>query len=267
MKLKKILIRSFSVLVAIYVIGCGYMYFTQEDFIFHPTKLSKNAKLNFEIPFEEISIAVKDAKINGVLFKVPEPKGIIFFVHGNAGNILDQGIPAKFYTSLGFDFFSFDYRGFGKSSGEITDEEQFYKDVQSAYDYVKESYSEEKITVIGYSVGTASAAMITESNNPSKLILIAPYYSLIDMAVRDYKIVPTFLLKYKFETHRFLEKIKKPVLLIHGDKDEVLPFEGSEMLSKLLDKDDEFVPIKNQGHNDFEDNKLFSKKVSEFLVR
>lgn len=267
MKLKKIFIRSFSVLAAIYIIGCGYMYFAQEDFIFHPSKLTKNAKLKFDIPFEEITIAVNEANINAVLFKVPEPKGIVFFVHGNAGNILDQGIPAKFYTSLGFDFFSFDYRGFGKSDGEITDEEQFYKDVQSAYNFVKGKYSEEKITVIGYSVGTASAAMITERNNPAKLILIAPYYSLVDMALRDYKIVPTFLLKYKFETYRFLEKIKKPVLLIHGDKDEVLPFEGSKMLSKLLDKDDEFVPIKNQGHNDFEENELFSSKVSEFLIR
>jgi pimeloyl-ACP methyl ester carboxylesterase len=241
------------------------MYFEQEGFIFHPTKLSMNSKLEFSIPFEEVTIPVKGAKLNAVYFKIPNPKGVIFFVHGNAGNLLDQEVPAKFYTALGFDFFTFDFRGYGKSSGEITSEEQFYDDVQSSYNFIKGNYSEKDIYVIGYSVGTASAAMITQRNNPGKLVLIAPYFSLVDMTIRDYKIVPTFLLEYKFETHRFLEKIKKPVLLIHGKIDEVLPFESSVMLSKLLDKDDEFFPIKNQGHNDFEGNVLFSNKIREFL--
>jgi len=265
--MKKILLRTLSGLIIVYLLVCGFMYFTQEDFIFHPTKLSANHKLKFSIPFEEVTIPVNEAKLNAVYFKVPHPKGVIFFVHGNAGNVLDQEVPAEFYTQLGYDFYTFDYRGYGKSTGEISNEEQFYTDVQANYNYLKAKYAEKDISVIGYSVGTASAAMVTQRNNPGKLVLIAPYYSLIDMTMRDYSFLPTFILKYKFETNRFLEKIKKPVLLIHGKIDDVLPFEGSLMLSRLLDKDDEFVPIKNQGHNDFEENKLFSTKISEFLDR
>lgn len=265
--MKKFLTRALFVITAIYVGGCAYMYFYQEDFIFHPDKLSSNSTLHFDIPFEEICIPVDGKSLSSAYFKVPNSKGLVFFLHGNAGNLLSQNEAAQFYTALGYDFFTFDYRSFGKSSGEIESEEQFFKDIQIAYDLMKEKYDESKIFVIGYSVGTASAAMITARNNPSKLILIAPYYSLVDMTVRNYKIVPTFLLKYRFETNVFLAKIKKPILLIHGDKDEVLPFECSVELAKLLDADDTFLPIKNQGHNGFEENKLFKTAIIDFLNR
>lgn len=241
------------------------MYFYQEEFIFHPKKLKHSSELHFSIPFQEIKIAAKGAILNGALFKSKKSKGLIFFLHGNAGNLLNQDDAAKFYTQLGYDFFTFDYRGYGKSTNEISSEDQFFDDIQSAYDFVKKEYSEELINVVGYSIGTASAAMISSRNHPSKLLLIAPYYSLLDMTIRKYKIIPTFLLEYKFETNKYLERIKSPVLLIHGDQDDILPFEGSIQLSKLLNKKSKFLPIKGQGHNNFEENTLFQKNVAAFL--
>lgn len=263
--MKKFLLRFLAASLIVYTAGCAYMFFFQEDFIFHPEKLASNSKLTFSIPFQEVKLPVKGAVLNGALFKSIESKGLVFFLHGNAGNLLDQNEAANFYTKLGYDFFTFDYRGFGKSSNEISSEEQFFDDIQAAYNYIKKIYKESSINVIGYSVGTASAAMITSRNNPSKLVLIAPYYSLVDMTVRNYKIVPTFLLEYKFETHKYLEQIKKPVLLVHGDQDDVLPFECSLELSKLLDEDDRFLPIKGQDHNHFEENEIFKSTVRDFL--
>ena len=263
--MKKFLLRLFAVLIILYTAGCAYMFFFQEDFIFHPKKLASTSKLSFTIPFEEVKLPVNGAILNGALFKSDKSKGLVFFLHGNSGNLLDQDQAANFYTKLGYDFFTFDYRGFGKSTGEISSEEQFFSDIQAAYNYIKKSYKESMINVVGYSVGTASAAMITSRNNPSKLVLIAPYYSLVDMTVRNYKIVPTFLLEYKFETYKYLEQIKKPVLLVHGDQDEVLPFECSLELSKLLDEDDRFVPIKGQDHNYFEENEIFASAVTDFF--
>lgn len=264
--MKKFLKRLVGFVLIVYIIGCGYMFFMQEGFIFYPDKLSTSAKLNYSIPFEEVTFAAKGAKLNAVYCKVPNSKGLIFFLHGNKGNLRNQETKAKFYNKMGYDFFCFDYRGFGKSGGEITSEKQFFEDVQVAYDFVKKDYSEKAITVIGYSVGTCSAAMITSTNNPANLILIAPYYSMSDMTVRRYKIVPTFLLKYKFDTYKYVEQIKNKILLIHGDKDETLPFEGSVQLSELLGSDDVFLPIKNQGHNDFEENTQFQIKMREFLI-
>lgn len=264
--MKKLILRFFATILIVYIAGCAYMFFFQEDFIFHPKKLASDSKLTFSIPFQEVKIPVKGAVLNGALFKTVASKGLVFFLHGNAGNLLDQNEAANFYTNLGYDFFTFDYRGFGKSSSEISSEEQFFDDIQAAYNFIKKSYKESAINVVGYSVGTASAAMITSRNNPSKLMLIAPYYSLVDMTVRNYKIVPTFLLEYKFETNKYLEHLKKPVLLVHGDQDEVLPFDCSVALSKLLDKDDCFLAIKGQGHNGFEENEIFKSAVSQFFM-
>jgi pimeloyl-ACP methyl ester carboxylesterase len=264
--MKKFIIRFTATLLIVYIAGCAYMFFFQEDFIFHPKKLPSTSKLSFSIPFEEVKLPVNGAILSGALFKTDKSKGLVFFLHGNSGNLIDQDQAANFYTQMGYDFFTFDYRGFGKSTNEISSEEQFFDDIQAAYDFVKKSYKESDINVVGYSVGTASAAMITSRNNPSKLLLIAPYYSLVDMTVRNYKIVPTFLLEYKFETNKYLEQINKPVLLVHGDQDEVLPFECSLELSKLLDKDDRFLPIKGQGHNDFEHNALFQSAVTDFFM-
>ena len=95
-----------------------------------------------------------------------------------------------------------DYRGYGKSQGHINSEQQFLEDVQLAYDFVKKRYPENKIIVLGYSIGTGAAANVTANNHPCLLILQAPYYSLTDMMRHKYSIIPTFILKYKFETDK-----------------------------------------------------------------
>jgi len=265
--MKKFISRLLIFAALIYSIGCGYMYFAQESFIFHPEKISSNSKIEFSLPAELINIPVEGANLSGALFKVEKPKGLIFFLHGNAGNLLDQENAAKFYTNLNYDFFTVDYRSFGKSTGEMKDEKQFFQDVQTTYDLIKKSYSEDSITIIGYSVGTAPAAMLASTNDAKKLVLIAPYYSLGDMTVRKYKIIPTFLLKYKFETYKYIQKVKSPILIIHGDIDSVIPFEASQQLSKLLKKGSEFYPITNQGHDDFEMNSKFLNAINRFLEK
>lgn len=112
------------------------MYFAQKV-LFSIRKISRNAKIEFSLPAELINIPVEGANLSGALFKVEKSKGLIFFLHGNAGNLLDQENAAKFYTNLGYDFFTVDYRSFGKSTGEMKDEKQFFEDVQTTYDLIK----------------------------------------------------------------------------------------------------------------------------------
>ena len=266
---RKILVRTVIVATVLYGGVCAYMYFSQESLIFHPKKLSKNSTIEFGIPMAEMMLSSYDGtKLNAVFCSPQKAPGreIIFFLHGNAGNLRDQEQAAKFYTGLGYIFFTFDYRGFGKSEGEITSETQFFRDIESMYREVQKSYPENRITVVGYSVGTASAAYIASKMNPSRLVLIAPYYSLVDMTGRRYPYIPTALLKYRFETNLYLKETNaKTVLLVHGDKDVVLPFEGSKMLAGLLDKKSRFIPLKGQGHDDFEHNESFLNVIRGFL--
>lgn len=264
--MKKFLKRFLVIAVVLYLGACSYMYFMQEKFIFNPTKLEKNDALSYSGTFKEMSFKTNDGNVlSGILKTVEDSKGLIFYLHGNRGNLNDQVTASEFYAQLGFDFFTMDYRSFGKSTGDLINEEQFFSDVELVYDSIKKIYAESTIRMIGYSVGTGSATMLASKNNPKSLTLMAPYYSLIQMTTNRYKIIPTFLLKYPFETNKYLPKVKCPVEIIHGTTDEVLPFSGSVELSKLLKSTDVFVQIEGQGHNGFEDNQEFIDAMKSFL--
>src|SRR6476646_7627290 len=196
--MKKILFRTLKLLVALYILICIALFFFQEKILFAPEKLQPGFKFAFDGNFDEINIETNDHKLlNGVLFKADSSCGLIFYLHGNAGSINTWGQVAKTYTDLHYDVFLIDYRGYGKSEGSISSQEQLFADIQAAYNEIKKRYSEDKIVVLGYSIGTGLASHIASVNHPKLLILQAPYYSLTDMMRKTYPMIPTFLLKYK----------------------------------------------------------------------
>src|SRR5918993_5029201 len=110
------------------------LYFNQEELIFFPTKLPANYTFSFSSNFEERYISTTNGKLHGLLFKTgtDKPKGLIFYLHGNAGALDSWGEIADTYTNLNYDVFMLDYRGYGKSEGRISSEKQFHDDVQTA---------------------------------------------------------------------------------------------------------------------------------------
>jgi alpha-beta hydrolase superfamily lysophospholipase len=171
-------------------------YFNQEELIFFPTKLPANHVFRFNSTFQERYIKTPDGhQLHGLLFKAAAPAGLIFYLHGNAGGLDSWGEIANTYTNLHYDIFMLDYRGYGKSEGNIISEKQFHEDVQLAYDQIKKEYPEEKIVVLGYSIGTGTAARLAAFNQPKMLILQSPYYSLIDLAQKLYPMVPSAIIK------------------------------------------------------------------------
>lgn len=97
-------------------------------------KLPENYTYNFEGNAEEIPIVTKDNKrLSSVLFRVPDSKGVIFYLHGNGGSIKGWGEVAKLYNSMNYDVFIVDYRGYGKSEGNIESKDQLFSDVEVAY--------------------------------------------------------------------------------------------------------------------------------------
>ena len=251
-KLKKISLRLLCILAGLYIVLCTAMCSFQESLIFHPKKLDAGFSYTFKQKFEELNITVSDnKKLNGVLLKcsdTADAKGLIFYLHGNAGAMDTWGEVGKNYAPLNYDVFILDYRGFGKSEGKIYSEKQFYGDVQTAYDELRKKYNEKNIVIIGYSIGTGAAAMLASKNNPKLLVLQAPYYSLIDMMHHTYPFVPNFLLKYKFETFAFIEKVKAPVLIFHGDADEIIYYGSSLKLKEHFKTGDRLVTLPGAGH-------------------
>lgn len=258
--------KFLKIVLIIYAGICILLFFFQERLIFFPQKLPADYRFNFTQPFEEISINTKDLnKLHGVLFKADSSKGLIFYLHGNAGSIDSWGEVAKTYTVLGYDIFILDYRGYGKSEGSISSQQQLFDDVQLVYNRLRLQYPQEKIIVLGYSLGTGLASKLASANNPKLLILQAPYYSMVDMMRHTYPFIPTFILKYKFTTDEYVQQCKIPIVIFQGDEDEVIYYESSVKLSKYFKKEDKLITLHSQGHNGITDNPEYVKYLSEIL--
>ena len=263
----KISIIIVSVLIALYVLICIVLFFSQEKLIFFPDKLSKDYQFNFSGEMKEILIETSDRKaLNALLFKSGNPKGVIFYLHGNAGSLASWGDVAKTYTDLNYDVFMPDYRGFGKSEGSIMSEKQLFEDAQLAYNEAKKNYPEDRIIVLGYSIGTGFAAKVASQNHPKLLILQAPYYSLSDLVRNKYPMLPGFILKYKLETHLYLKSCTMPVVIFHGNEDEIIDYNFSVKLQKSMKASDNLITLIGQGHNGITGNQQYLREIRRILM-
>lgn len=264
--MKKFLIRSLQIISVLLIVTCGLLYSCQEKLIFFPEKLDKGYKFQFGQTFEEKNILTPEGiKLNCLLFKADSSKGVIFYLHGNGGSLSGWGNVAKHYTALKYDVFIIDYPGYGKSEGKIHGQEKLYTNLQTVYDTLKNIYPENKIVVLGYSIGTGPAAKLASTNSPKLLILQAPYYSLKDLVKHIYPIVPGFLLKYKFQTNEYIPKCKMPVVVFHGDVDEVIYYESSVKLKQHFKKGDTLITLTGMNHNGMTENPDYQAAIKTLL--
>ncbi len=262
----KVLIYIVIIVPAV-LIGLGIaVYLFQEKLIFHPDKLSDKYKFVFEIPFEELEYETTDGnRISALLFKAENSKGVIYYHHGNAGNLESWGARAIDFTSKGYDVLMYDYRGYGKSTGKIKNEKMLFSDATMIYKKLLYDYKERDIILYGVSLGSGIAAELANDNHPNKLILETPYYSFYDVAKFHYPYLPnSILLHYQFKTNKFLPKIKSPVYLFHGTEDETVPYNSSERLEKLSDNVELFT-IKDGSHNNLNTFHDYHQWLGEIL--
>jgi uncharacterized protein len=264
--MKKMLLKTILIIATGYSLICILLYLFQEKLIFFPQKLTPDYRFGFNQPFEELNITTSDkTQLHGLLFKADSSKGLVFYLHGNAGALDSWGEVAQTYTGLNYDVFLLDYRGYGKSNGAINSQKQLFEDIQTVYDTLKNRYEENRIVVLGYSIGTGPASHVASTNNPSLLILQAPYYSLTDMMRHSYPIIPTFILKYKFETNNYLKVCKSPVVIFHGNQDEVIYYGSSLKLQSCFKQHDTLITLEGQSHNGITDNPVYQAELKRIL--
>lgn len=247
---------------------CMALYFFQEKFIFFPDKLPARFRFSFQPPFEEIEVKAGDGtQLSSLLFTTGQEsaKGVIFYLHGNAGSLQSWGDAAAIYNRLGYDVLMMDYRGYGKSGGHITTEMQLHSDVEAVYNLLKQRYAEDRIIVLGYSIGSGLAARLACHQHPRMLILQAPYYSLTGVMQDAYPVLPSFILKYPLQTYKYIKTCQAPIVIFHGVQDKVIRYHHALQLKTLLKKTDMLITLDGVGHNGITNDPQYQMELQQIL--
>jgi len=257
-----------KIILFVYVVFGFALYFLQEKILFHPKKLTPDHVFNFPIPFKEINLAVNNEKnLSIVQFTVPDSvrKGLVLYFHGNRRNIERYAPYAINFTKNNYEVWMMDYPGFGKSTGEIT-EQGLYDDALQLYKMARAKFSKDSIIIYGKSLGTGIASQLASKRDCKRLILEAPYYS-IDALFSHYAFMypVRWITNYHLPTYEYLQKVDAPVSIFHGYNDEVIPYNHSRRLLKKAKPGAELITIEKGRHNTLNDFPLFHQKLDSIL--
>ena len=255
------------ILIIVVAVVSIFLYFFQERFLFHPEKLPKDFVFQYENQqVEEYNLELSDgAVINGLHFKSENPKGLVYYLKGNSKSIKGWGKFAVDFTLHNYDVIMIDYRGFGKSTGKLS-QESMKRDALYVYDKIKEKVKESRIIVYGRSLGTGLATKVASMNNPKALILACPYFSMSKNAKRYLPLIPLGLvMRYRMPTYKWIKYVKCPISIIHGTNDKVIHFKSGLRLSQLKPDTTKLYPIIGGGHKDLHNFESYHRALGEIL--
>jgi uncharacterized protein len=239
-------------IVAIYLLAMILLYAFQRRLIFFPGRLPENFNLKLKANQQEVFLNTTDGeRIAAVFCRGDRPEVILYF-HGNAGDLNGWKYATENLTALGYNVFIIDYRGYGKSSGTIS-EQGFYNDAEAAYTYLieKRDYKPANIVVYGQSIGTGVAVALASRHTPRALILESPYTSLGALANEKLPFFfPSLYLRFRFNNLKKIAAIPCPIVLLHGTKDELIPPAHSQKLLEAIPGPKKLFLINGGGHND-----------------
>lgn len=250
----------------IYVGIAVFFYFYQSSFLFHPRQTAIDYQYDFSYPFKELFFDTPNkGKIHGLKFEVENSKGLVYYLHGNAGSLRDWGWVYPDFIAHGYDVLLIDYRTYGKSTGELS-ENFMNKDVLYVYEQMKKDYAEDAIVIYGRSIGTGMATNLASKVDAKALVLESPYYSIADIAK---KIAPFFpldlMLRFKFESFKSINQVKSPIFIIHGKNDNVVPFASGWKLYETAKDKIKFYAVEQGQHNDLQKFSEFEELLQEVL--
>jgi len=242
------------ILVILLVVSFFLFYKKIENyFVFFPQKNLEFSPEDFNLTWQDININTPGGNtIHGWIFKVDSNAPYVLFCHGNAGNISHRLDNIRLLIEMELNVLIFDYRGYGKSTGKPS-EKGFYLDALSAYDYLadKEKIKPENIVIFGRSLGAAAAIDVAIKRNPKSVIIESGFLSTRHMArnMGIFSLLSPFL-PTNYNNIKKIVMISTPKLIIHGTKDDIVPFSMGEKLFDAANTPKFFYSIKGAGHND-----------------
>lgn len=258
--LKKIRSMIYSFLF-LYIGVMLFAYFFSDAMIFHPPSSSYSDD-DRAIRDYLVKMTTEDGVIISAFYlRSPEARYTILYSHGNAEDIGHLLPFLEKLRQIGFSVFAYDYHGYGTSKGSPS-EQHCYHDIDAAYEYlIKEAgIPSENILALGRSLGGAMAVHLASQQTLGGLILESSFTT----AFRTMTHIPLFPVD-KFRNISKLDKVKCPVLVIHGTNDEVIGFSHGEKLYKEANNPKMFYRVEEAGHNNLQ--MVAGKEYERMLLR
>lgn len=259
--------KIYRVIIIITLIYCSVgiaLYHLQEKLLFHPVTLPQNFQFKFDVAFKEVNIPMnKTDTVNMIQFLPADSaiKGVVLYFHGNSDNVIRYEKNAEIFTKKGYEVWIPDYPTYGKTTGELT-EENMYLQAKEVYKLAHSKFSSDSIFVFGKSLGTGVASYIAAKEKCAALILETPFYSIPSLFSTYAPIYPTSRMShFKFPVGEYLEEVTEPILIFSGTSDKVIPYRNAAKLKKVLKKGDEFITLQNGTHNNVTSFPIFQEKI------
>lgn len=221
--------------------------------MYFPSPTLEGTPADAGLAYDNLVLPTEDGeRLHGWWIPARAPSlGHVLVCHGNAGNVGDRIGQAKLLVDAGLDVVLFDYRGYGRSSG-TPDEEGTYRDARAARAALlrRAGTDASRLVYLGESLGGAVALALALEAPPRGLILQAAFSSVRDMARVHYPMVPTILVPDAYPNLRRIRRLAAPLLLLHGDRDDVVPWEQGQALFDTAPEPKRMRSFPGLGHND-----------------
>jgi len=227
--------------------------FLLNSLLFFPSRSLSVSPAAAGLVAQDVEVSTEDGeRLHAWWFRTgEEPLGHVLLCHGNAGNIADRLLHARLLTDVGLDVFTFDYRGYGRSTGR-PDEEGTYRDARAARSALLEQGNVDpaRVFYLGESLGGAVALALAIESPPRGLVLMSTFTSVRDMARLHYPIVPGALVPDAYPSLARIRELQCPLLVLHGDRDEIVPVEHGRALFAAAPEPKRLQVFAGAGHND-----------------
>ena len=253
---RKKIMKRISILLLLGYVGMGvFLYIYQRDFLYFPTPISSTA-------YQNMTIHNEGESINVIVLHEGHENAILYF--GGNGESMAQSSDYIAGQFPDFTVYLMDYRGYGQSTGESS-EKALYSDALKLYDKIKDKH--DRISIGGRSLGTGISTYVAANREVSKLALITPFDSIINIAQGRYPMYPiSLLLDDSYDSVSRVKHIRAKTLIVIAELDRVVPKENTQKLIDAFDPEQlEVIVIKNRGHIDISSDKRYYKIMQEFI--
>ncbi len=245
-------------LIALVLIGylCGVvaLFLLQRSFIFPIPPVGRTSPDAAGFPEAEEHILTTSDGEKVIIWYVPAKPGhpVVLFFHGNGDFLAGRVSRFRGITAGGTGLVALSYRGYAGSTGKPS-EQGLLNDAAAAYAFTAARYKPDQIVVWGFSLGTGVAVAVAADHPVGKLILEAPYTSIVDVAASMFRIVPvSWLLRDQFHSDERIARVTAPLLIMHGEKDRAISIRFGERLFALAREPKQFVRFPEGGHDNLD---------------